>query len=52
MKFLKVIKSKWWDLFPAISFFAIASLEGKGFWIGGISLIWWLFIIAIRHLVK
>ena len=52
MKFLKVVQSKWWDLFPVLSFFAVAALEGRGFWIGGVSLIWWLFILAIRYLVK
>jgi hypothetical protein len=48
---LKVFKSPWWDLFPVVPFFAIA-LEGKGFWIGGVSLIVWLFSMALRHLVK
>lgn len=52
MKLLKVLKSKWWDLFPIVPFFLIAVLEGKGYWIAGISLIVWLFSLAIRHLVK
>jgi hypothetical protein len=52
MKLIKVLKSKWWDLFPAASFLAIAVLEGKGFWIGGVSLIVWLFTLAVRNWVK
>jgi len=52
MKFLKVMKSKWWDLYPIVAFFAIASLEGNGYWIGGVSLVWWLFVLAIRYFVK
>lgn len=52
MKLIKVFKSKWWDLFPVLSFLLIAILEGKGFWIGGVSLIVWLFSLTIRHLVK
>jgi len=51
-KFVKVLKSKWWDLYPAAAFFAIAAMEGTGFWIGGVSLVWWLFVLAIRHMVK
>lgn len=52
MKIIKLFKSKAWDLFPIVPFFLIAILEGKGFWIGGVSLIIWLFSLYIRHLVK
>ncbi len=52
MKFLKVLQSKWWDAFPAVAFLAIAGMEGKGYWIGGVALIWWGFVMAVRYLVK
>lgn len=52
MKFLKVMQSKWWDAFPAVAFVAIAGLEGKGYWIGGVALIWWAWCMAVRYLVK
>ena len=51
-KVIKVFKSKYWDLFPALAFIVIAGLEGTGYWIGGISVIIWLFSMAVRHLVK
>lgn len=51
-KLIKVFKSGWWDLFPAVPFILIAALEGKGFWIGGVSLIIWLFSMAVRHMTK
>ena len=52
MKMVKVFKSKLWDLFPVVPFILIAVLEGKGYWIGGVSLIIWLYSLALRHLVK
>jgi len=52
MKILKILRSKWFDLYPVAAFFAIAAMEGTGFWIGGISLIIWLFALAVRYLVK
>jgi len=52
MKIIKVLRSAWWDLFPMVSFLAIAIMEEKGFWIGGVSLIIWAFTLAIRHLLK
>jgi hypothetical protein len=52
MKFLKVLQIKWWDAFPAVAFFAVAAAEGKAYWVGGVALIWWGFVMAIRYLVK
>ena len=52
MKLVKLLKSKWWDLMPAASFLIIAAAEGKAFWIGGISLIVWLFTVAVRMWTK
>lgn len=52
MKFLKVMQSKWWDAFPAVAFLSIAGLEGKGYWIGGVALVWWGFVMAVRYLIK
>jgi len=52
MKLLKVLRSKYWDFFPVVSFFIIAAAEGKAFWVGGISLIIWLFTIIARNLIK
>jgi hypothetical protein len=49
---LKVFKSAWWDLVPAVAFFAIAAAEGKAYWLGGVMTIVWLFSMALRHLVK
>lgn len=51
-KLLKVVKSKYWDLAPCVPFVLIAGLEGKGYWIGGVSLVLWLFSMALRHMVK
>ena len=49
---LRIVKSKWWDLAPVPAFVLIALLEGKGYWIGGVMTIVWLFSLALRHLVK
>ena len=50
MKMIKVLKSKWWDLFPAGVFLIVAVAEGAAFWLAGVGLIIWLFTLAIRHL--
>lgn len=50
-KVLKTFKSPWWDLAPCIPFLMIAGLEGKGYWIGGVSLVFWLFSMALRHFI-
>ena len=52
MKLLKVLRSKWWDTFPLAIMLSVALLEGAGFWLGGVGLIIWIFILSIRHLVK
>ena len=52
MKLLKVLRSKWWDLFPIVPFAIIAIAEGGAFWVGGVSLIIWGFSLVARYLIK
>ena len=52
MQMVKLFKSKYWDLFPVVPFFIIAAAEGAAYWVGGVSMIIWLFSLVIRYLVK
>jgi len=49
---VRISKNKYFDLFPAGIFIIVAVLEGLGFWIAGVSAIVWLFMMALRHLIK
>ena len=49
---IKIAKSKYIDLFPVGIFILIAALEGVGYPIAGVATIIWLFMMALRHMIK
>lgn len=50
MKVIKVLKSKWWDIFPVGVFFIVAVAGGAAFWLAGVAAIVWLFTLAVRYM--
>ena len=52
MNIIKILKSKWWDLFPAVLFIIIAGAEGAAFWLAGVGAIIWLFSLGVRNFLK
>jgi len=49
---VKILRSKYWDLFPLLIFIIVASLEGPGFWICGTATIVWVFTFLARYIMK
>jgi len=49
---VKLLKSPWWDTLPILGFFVVAASEGTAYPVAGCFLVIWLFILAIRYLVK